>query len=544
MKKLSILLIVVCTGVTVAQAPPNDTCQTSILLPSPGLYPGTTTGATSSIFGTGTCGLAGADVWYRYTATGTGNKLIASTCYPGSSTNSTGVDIFTGACLGPPVTAGCNITWCDNGSGITGGRAVTNTAAGTTYLIRVKTTAGGGGAFQLYVDELAGAGNPQPNGTCGAPVPVINGVNANLSNFGEPGALAVGFSPLCTTAGKDVYFTYLSTATGSTTARTCFLSPTGVPAVRMRDSVVAVYANCAGAPSISCNNDGCNGTPGQGSSLSSVSFPTTAGLTYIIQVAGLGSGTAAQEGTFDLEIIPPPPNDECVSPIALATGPNGPYSNVTASDSPGASGSCGFGNQDLWFTYTPTCGGPTRIDTGCNGFDTLLVVYSSCGGTELACNDNDPTFACGASSVVTVNMTAGQTYVIRVASAFFGISGSFNINVTPGLGLNWLSPLPGTAQFSICNGPPNGTYFLFATLFPGAFPTGWFYGLDITLSEISNQIGFGFPFNAPLNGAGTFTSPVFSPVPSGLTIYSLAFGVPPTATAPSGNSGAKSHTVP
>jgi hypothetical protein len=696
MKKLSILLVVVCTGLTVAQAPPNDTCQTAILLPGIGIHAGTTIGAGASIFGTGTCGLPGSDVFYRYTAIGTGNKLIASTCPPGSSTFSSGVDIFTGICLGPPVTAGCNVAWCDNGSGIIGGRAVATTTAGVSYLIRVKNTTGGTGTFNLYVDEIP---VPAPsNGTCGAPAPVVDGLNAGMSNFGEPTGLAAGFSPMCAPAGRDVFFVYVATGTGSTTVQTCFAAPTPVPALNMRDSVLSVYQNCSGGTALVCNdNGGCGFVAGQGSNLSSVTFPSTVGLSYVIQVAGVGSGAAAQEGIFDITITPPPPNDECAgalavttgtnptpgtsgvyysmnsattsagwpnpplcvgvtlgadvwfaftpavagiyqidtetpagftagslddttlevfpntgcvpgaaiacdddsgvtgigllsvvianlaagstyyirvgdwgsfnggtfylnltfqgppltndecaTPLAIGPGSNGPYSNVLATDSPFVGTACGSGNKDLWFSYTPTCGGPTTITTGCGGFDTLMSVYTSCGGTEIACNDDDPTGNCWPSSVLTnLNLTAGTTYIIRVASPYFGISGSFNVDITPGLGLNWSSPLgPGTAQFSICNGPPNGTYYLFATLFQGGFPNGWFYGLDITLQEISSQIGFGFPFNGPLDGAGAFASPLFGGVPSGLTVYSIAFGVPPAATSPSANSGAKSYTIP
>jgi hypothetical protein len=698
MKKLSFLLVVVCTGLTVAQAPPNDTCQNSILLAGPGIYPGTTVSGTTSLFGTGTCGTAGIDVWYRYTALGTGNKLIASTCAPGSSTFGSGVDIFTGACLGPPTTAGCNVTWCEQAGVINGGRAVTNTVAGTTYLIRVKTVGGGTGTFNLYVDELSAFGLPQSNGTCGNPIPVINGTNTNFSNFGEPAALAAGFTPMCSTAGKDVFFQYTATGNGSTTVRTCFATPTPVAAVKLRDSVLAVYNSCSGIPSIGCSNDGCTGTPGTGSSLSSVSFPSSAGITYIIQVAGAGSGTAAQEGIFDLEVIPPPPNDECSgavvvtngtnpapgtsgsfysmasasvsagwpnppicvgttisadlwfaftppvagiyqidtetpggfaagslvdttlelfpntscapgasiacdddsgitgigllslmyanlnagstyyirvgdwggfdggsfylnitfqgpplsndecsNPLAIGPGPNGPYSNVLATDSFGVSSSCGVGNKDLWFSYTPSCGGPTTISTGCNqAFDTLMTIYNGCGGLEVACNNDDPTGFCWPNSVLTgLNLTAGTTYIIRIASPYLGISGSFNVDITPGLGLNWSSPFgPGTAHFSVCNGPPNGSYYLFATLFQGGFPNGWFYGLDMTLQEISQQIGFGFPFNGPLDPAGAFSSPVFGGVPSGLNVFSIAFGVAPAATSPSGNSGAKQYTIP
>ena len=80
---------------------------------------------------------------------------------------------------------------------------------------------------------------------------------------------------------------------------------------------------------------------------------------------------------------------------------------------------------------------------------------------------------------------------------------------------------------------------MFASLVAGAFPNGWFYGIDITLADIASQIAFGFPFSGPLDAGGGFVSPVFGGVPSGLPMYSVAFALPPGSTAPSANSGAK-----
>src|SRR5262249_55456768 len=86
MKKIGVFLLLVCPGLTRAQTPANDICQNSILIPA-GLTTGTTVAATSSIFGTGTCGGLNSlpDVWYRYVATGTGNRLLVSTCPPGTA---------------------------------------------------------------------------------------------------------------------------------------------------------------------------------------------------------------------------------------------------------------------------------------------------------------------------------------------------------------------------------------------------------------------------------------------------------------------------
>lgn len=541
MKKLAALLVVLCPGLVLAQAPANDNCAGAIVLPAGGgTFAGTNVAATASLFGVGSCGLQGNDVWYKYIGTATGNKLVASLCPPGSSTFNCGVDILTGTSCFSLTSVACTTDWCVTGS-ITTGRAVATMTAGASYYIRVKDPGGATGTFTLYVADLpAGA---QPNGTCGAAQAVFNGVNANKSNFGEPAALQAGFTP-CATAGKDVFFSYMATGTGGTLVRTCLPAIGPVAALSIRDSVIAVYSNCAGGAPLACNDNGCAGVAGTGANLSSTTFSSVAGTTYIIQVAGAGSGTAAAEGLFDLEIIPPPPGDECIGAIPLVTGANGPFGNTNATTSSGYSGSCSVGYNDIFYSYVPTCASITTIDTGCAGFDTVLSVWSGCGGTQLACNDN-ATGACSPSSSLQVSMNAGTTYIIRVASALSGTYGNYSINITPGFGLNWGSPGgPGSLQFQICNGLPNGYYYLFASL-TVATPTGsgWFYGLNMTLADIMTQINFGFPFSAPLNGAGSFTSPVFG-LPSGLMFDSVAFSVAAGATTPSGNSGPKTYVIP
>ena len=107
-----------------------------------------------------------------------------------------------------------------------------------------------------------------------------------------------------------------------------------------------------------------------------------------------------------------------------------------------------------------------------------------------------------------------------------------------------LAPLPGTAQFSICNGPPNGTYYLFATLLPGAFPNGWFYGVDIPLQEVVNQVNAGYPFTGGLGAGGGATIGPFAGLPPGLVLYTVALGFTGGLGVPSANTPAMSYTIP
>jgi hypothetical protein len=74
--------------------------------------------------------------------------------------------------------------------------------------------------------------------------------------------------------------------------------------------------------------------------------------------------------------------------------------------------SCGC-NDDyaVWYSYTPRSNETVTISLCGSAFDTTLAVFDSCGGIELACNDD----YCALQSELTIDLTAGQTYLIRVA---------------------------------------------------------------------------------------------------------------------------------
>ena len=112
------------------------------------------------------------------------------------------------------------------------------------------------------------------------------------------------------------------------------------------------------------------------------------------------------------------PNDECTGAIAISQGVSGPFTNVGATTSV-QPWTCGLGNTgpnyDLWYSYTAPAAGPLTVDM-CNGttFDSVLEVYSgTCGSlVSVACNDD----ACsgGGPSQVSLTVTSGTTYYVRV----------------------------------------------------------------------------------------------------------------------------------
>jgi hypothetical protein len=89
---------------------------------------------------------------------------------------------------------------------------------------------------------------------------------------------------------------------------------------------------------------------------------------------------------------------------------------------------------------------------------------------------------------------------------------------------------PGCIQADLMGLPPGGSYFLAVTLNAGAFPGGWFFGIDIGGTELASELLSGFPFSGSLSSAGTCsaggtaTIGQFCGAPSGLTVYAVGLG--------------------
>lgn len=86
---------------------------------------------------------------------------------------------------------------------------------------------------------------------------------------------------------------------------------------------------------------------------------------------------------------------------------------------------------DLWYRYTASCSGDATISLCGSFFDTRLIVYDDQGcppldGDLVACDDDF--CGVGSGSQVTVQVTAGQTLLLRVGG--FNQSGSGTLTIT------------------------------------------------------------------------------------------------------------------
>ncbi|MCC6320039.1 MAG: hypothetical protein IT438_01215 [Phycisphaerales bacterium] len=118
-------------------------------------------------------------------------------------------------------------------------------------------------------------------------------------------------------------------------------------------------------------------------------------------------------------------NDNCANPTPIVSGTHAFSTGGASSDGPAVCSQNGSDQiwNDLWYTFTSTCGGNAAVSTCGSAFDTKIAVYAgtSCpagGGTQIACND-DNTAVCGAgatTSQVGFAITPGQSYLIRVGA--------------------------------------------------------------------------------------------------------------------------------
>ena len=103
-------------------------------------------------------------------------------------------------------------------------------------------------------------------------------------------------------------------------------------------------------------------------------------------------------------------------------------SGTTVGQGADLSGSCGGSSaSDLAFTWTAPSAGTWVIDTVGSELDTVLYALTSCGGAELACNDDGES---GFSSEITLELSAGQTIVL-VVDGFGSGGGDFVLNANP-----------------------------------------------------------------------------------------------------------------
>ena len=172
---------------------------------------------------------------------------------------------------------------------------------------------------------------------------------------------------------------------------------------------------------------------------------------------------------------------------------------------------------------------------GCgSSSDPYFAVYDACGGNQIACDDDDLSNLgpCATTQTlnpyVTFSAVAGTTYFIRVGNNTATLMNVFvNIEYIFTLSMTYDAP---NFAVTIANvaGNPGDIALNALTLNQGAYPNGWFYGVDIPLFELTNLLISGPPFFTVLDGVGGYslTIPGIPPL-GGITFYGVAVDFTP-----------------
>jgi hypothetical protein len=252
----------------------------------------------------------------------------------------------------------------------------------------------------------------------------VNASCTNQSFSNNQNGAAYDVVASCATAGtpySDIWYT----VTGTGNDVTITVSGTDRP------YSLAAFTDCAFGTELDCTqqNTGVTG---------SITFPTTNGTTYYVQVQRFGNASANnnnQSGNICAVSAPPAPSndDPCsATPLAVNTSCSfATYTNENATASAGvpAPGCASYSGGDVWFTVTVPASGNIELDMNTGVItDAGMAVYSgTCGSlTLIECDDDDSPN--GAMSYISLTgQTPGATLWIRVWEYGNNNNGTFDI---------------------------------------------------------------------------------------------------------------------
>jgi hypothetical protein len=224
-------------------------------------------------------------------------------------------------------------------------------------------------------------------------------------------------------------------------------------------------------------------------------------------------------------------------------------------------------NDAVAVDVVSVCGGGTLLgnivyaDMHSAGFATIVdstacgvpAYIPSAGVHELAA----PAGVAGPQSVVNAPLPPGATYlrVTAANSSDNSVTGQIVLDSVVFAGGGGIcatvlsSPFgPGSVMLvnTACPASATRTYFTAVDLTPGSYPAGWFFGLDISLPELFNEVTLGPPFTGVLDAVGSSTSPGFGPTPAlvGLTLFVVTTEWTPAFGALLGSRPSIAYTIP
>jgi len=349
----------------------------------------------------------GNNIWYCYTASCTGEATV-SLC---GSTFDTELAVYNNSCSSAPTLS--NMLRCNNNFCGWQSEVAFPVTAGSKYLIEV----GGYISYEFGTGVLNISCNDSP-ATSPSNDDWDNAYSVgNVSNLEFDTTNATNDGPGDSIETPNIWYCYTAPSTGEVTVSLCGSE---------YDTKLNIYDGCGIFPRwenrIDINDDFCGRQ-------SQITFDAIAGHRYLIEIGGFDDAEDVGPGILNIGSkggpFPPPSssNDDCQNAklIGNVTGLAFDTSDATF-DGPGH---C-LTSPNIWYIYNATCTGEATVSLCGSSYDTRLAVYSGGGCNPsysrlIECNDD----SCGWQSEVTLDVTAGQQYLIEV--------GGFGDNTGEGL---------------------------------------------------------------------------------------------------------------
>jgi len=334
------------------------------------------------------------NLWYRYTAGGTGDVTVSLL---GSEYDTALVVYKGGNCY--PVSADI-IERNDDFGGFLQSQITFRATAANSYLFEVL----GYNSDEVGEGVITVSSTAQPpstnNNNCQNAKPI-----GDVTNMAFNTTSATQDGPRLCMTGPNLWYCYTATCTGNVTVNLAGSS---------FDTMLAVYDGCECYPTsndmIECNDDS------SGSLQSEIVFDAVAGNQYLIEVGGYGLEAGQGLLSVSCEGVQPPPSskDDCQNAKPVGDVKNLAFTTANATFD--GQGVC-MTSPNIWYCYTATCTGNVTVSLAGSSYDTMLAAYDGCGcyptfaANLIECNDDAGN---SYQSEVTFAATAGNQYLLEI----------------------------------------------------------------------------------------------------------------------------------
>ncbi|MER0440442.1 3-coathanger stack domain-containing protein [Emticicia sp. W12TSBA100-4] len=363
------------------------------------------------------------DIWYKFTATATQQRIRFSKISGGNFK----FELYAGSCG--------TLTYVDCSGDISTfeEKVFAGLSVGNQYFIRVYSSS----STVTYFEGCLKTFTPPANDICTNATTLTHHATWQTSNYVTGSTLDANATTGTNTCGQantfDVWYKFTAASTSALVAIARFTND-----IEMTTPVVAVYSgDCNSISQLSCLTTSMVSTTENFLKVNSL----TIGQTYFIRVYA-STATTATQGSFRIQVnqeTTAPTNNECATPTTLtiqtstptATFTAGITTNATASSQTLGCTGLGANDDDVWYSFTATKS-RVRLRISATFVQPSFVVYSGTCTALTAVMCSAAVSGEFTQDRIVSGLTAGQTYLIRVFSSTSSatVRGRFSISLT------------------------------------------------------------------------------------------------------------------